>query len=129
MRWPLSKPKPPAASAEPARPRILAVCCGRSDFTVGAPGVTPWFDGTTVGVDHSGPTLCCWYCGRKWGLNASGLVEVHPDALPPAWAMAEERRKAIEAEVRRRGNSDDPRTLQRRTAHGKAMSRPRESDD
>lgn len=128
MRWPWSKRTTLDVGTQ--RPRIHATCCGRTDFAVGTPTGSPWFDGETVGIDHKGPLICCAHCGKKYGMNESGLYEPHPDCLPPQWAVAEERRKAIEAEIRRRGNGgDDPRTLARRQPHGRPMARPRDTED
>lgn len=116
-------------AATSGRPRIHAECCGKRDFAVGTPTGSPWFDGESVGIDHTGPTLCCAHCGRKYGLNAQGLYDPHPDALPPQWAAAEDRRRAIEAEVRRRADGQgrpDPRDLRRGP---RPAARPVDPDD
>ena len=138
MRWPWTfdralakshaRPNPIPEIIPP--PRITATCCGRSDFAVGSPTGSPWFDGTTVGIEHSGPTLCCAHCGTKYGLSPSGLYAPHPDALPPHWAMAEERRRAVDAEIRRRSNGDDPSPLNRATRRmPRPAGRPRDPED
>ena len=111
-----------------SRPRIHAQCCGRSDFAVGTPTASPWFDGETVGVEHKGPVLCCAHCGKFYGLNETGLYEPHPAALPPHWSMAHERARAVELEIKRRADRgrDDPRALNGHRA--KALARPVDAD-
>lgn len=123
MRWP--------GQGKVERPRIVATCCGRSDFAVGTPTCAPWFDGESVGVEHRGPVLCCAHCGAFYGLNELGLYAPHPHALPPQWAMVEERRRAIEAEIKRR--ADAPRDGMRELNGGrrapKPVGRPRDPED
>lgn len=120
--------KVPAPDPPSPRPRIRFECCNRSDFAVGTPTASPWYDGETVGVEHAGPMLCCAHCGKKYGLAPGGPYEPHPDALPPQWAQSEMMRRQIEAEVKRRADKEDPRILSQRPRGPKPMARPVEDD-
>lgn len=98
---PWGKKHEPPLNPIPLPPSTRALCCGSSDFIIGALTYAVRHEPSTGFYERteSGCIVACAHCGRKLAINAQGVYIPHEEALPGPWALEQVRKRGDETKA------------------------------